>query len=72
MAQVGELRSKGPVIIESATPPICSSCGRLISPYEKGVKFYCPNCGAVLLWRCRKCRELSLPYRCPNCGFEGP
>ncbi|HDD26179.1 MAG TPA: DUF1610 domain-containing protein [Acidilobales archaeon] len=61
-----------PVIIDAATPPICSSCHRIISPKEKGVCFTCPNCGAVTLWRCEKCRKLSNPYRCPNCGFEGP
>ena len=37
--------SKGPVIVEAATPPICSSCGRPIPPHEKGVKITCPNCG---------------------------
>ncbi len=71
MAHVTEARS-GPVVIESATPPICNSCGRVIPPHERGVKFLCPNCGAVIIWRCRKCRVLAKPYRCPNCGFEGP
>ena len=65
-------QGKGPVIIEAATPPICSSCGSLIAPHEKGVRFYCPNCGAVAIWRCKKCRELAMTYKCPNCGFEGP
>jgi len=72
MAQKVESKSKGPVIVEAATPPICSSCGRPIPPYEKGVKFTCPNCGTVTIWRCRKCRELVISYKCPNCGFEGP
>ncbi len=59
-------------IVETTTPPTCSSCGRLISPTERGVAFYCPNCGRVLIWRCNKCRKLTIKYKCPNCGFEGP
>ncbi len=72
MVQVTGLKSRKPVIIEASSPPICSSCGRVIPPGEKAVKFYCPNCGAVLIWRCKKCRDLAIPYKCPNCGFEGP
>jgi len=59
-------------IVETIQPPICSSCGRLIPPSERGVAFYCPNCGKILIWRCRKCRKLSIKYKCPACGFEGP
>ncbi|MEM2022001.1 MAG: zinc finger domain-containing protein [Zestosphaera sp.] len=72
MAQVSESKGGGPIIIEAATPPVCGSCGRLITPREKAVKFLCPNCGVVVIWRCSKCRDLSNPYKCPNCGFEGP
>ncbi|MEM0025993.1 MAG: zinc finger domain-containing protein [Zestosphaera sp.] len=72
MAQVSEFKSRGPVIVEAATPPICSSCGKLISPSEKATRFVCPSCGVVVIWRCSKCRELSNPYKCPNCWFEGP
>jgi len=52
--------------------PICSSCGRLIPPFEKGVRFKCPNCGEATLWRCKLCRKLMNPYICPRCGFRGP
>ncbi|WP_460124978.1 zinc finger domain-containing protein [Stetteria hydrogenophila] len=54
-------------------PPVCTSCGRIIHPSERGaVAFYCPNCGQQLIWRCAKCRSQGTPYKCPNCGFEGP
>jgi len=54
------------------TTPICSSCKRPVPPTEKAVKFTCPNCGMVTIWRCYRCRKLSVPYKCVNCGFEGP
>lgn len=59
-------------VAESATPPICSSCHRPMKPGEVGVAFPCPNCGQVIIRRCKSCRRASVPYRCPNCGFEGP
>ncbi|MCD6509439.1 MAG: DUF1610 domain-containing protein [Thermoprotei archaeon] len=52
--------------------PLCSSCRKPILPSERGVRFLCPNCGEVVIWRCAKCRKLVIPYRCPKCGFEGP
>ncbi len=52
--------------------PVCSSCNRPIAPYERGIKFYCPNCGESIIWRCPKCRKLVVPYKCVKCGFEGP
>ncbi|RLG88764.1 MAG: RNA-binding protein [Thermoprotei archaeon] len=61
-----------PAIVEASTPPICTSCKRIVGPSDKGVSFLCPNCGAILIWRCRFCRKNVIPYRCPNCGFEGP
>jgi Zn-ribbon RNA-binding protein len=50
---------------------ICSSCGvRLIGG---GISFFkCPNCGAAEIGRCRQCRDQSVTYVCPNCGFKGP
>jgi len=53
-------------------PPTCSSCNKPIDPREKAVKFYCPECGKVLIRRCERCRLLARPYKCENCGFEGP
>ncbi|MDP2899854.1 MAG: zinc finger domain-containing protein [Candidatus Bathyarchaeota archaeon] len=50
----------------------CISCGRKVSPGEKAVKMSCPNCGAVTIWRCEKCRLFGRNYRCPACGFQGP
>jgi len=52
--------------------PVCSSCGRPIPPHERGVRFPCPNCGEVIIWRCPRCRKMVNPYKCPKCGFEGP
>ena len=49
----------------------CSSCGiRLI---ERGdCVFPCPHCGSVRVGRCRNCRDQSVMYKCPECGFSGP
>ncbi|MEM0240786.1 MAG: zinc finger domain-containing protein [Candidatus Nezhaarchaeales archaeon] len=52
--------------------PLCSSCKRPITPGTKGTKFYCPNCGESLFWRCWYCRKHAKPYKCPKCGFQGP
>ncbi|MCC6039534.1 MAG: zinc finger domain-containing protein [Thermofilum sp.] len=52
--------------------PKCTSCGKLIAPYERAVSFRCPQCGEAVIWRCEKCRRLSNPYVCPKCGFRGP
>jgi len=59
-------------LLEASTPPICTSCHRPVNPKEHGASFMCPNCGQVVIYRCRKCRQLSIPYTCPNCGFKGP
>jgi len=50
----------------------CISCGRKVTPEEKAVKFQCPSCGAVTLWRCEKCRLFGRQYKCPACGHTGP
>ncbi|MFQ5969954.1 MAG: zinc finger domain-containing protein [Nitrososphaerales archaeon] len=52
--------------------PVCTSCSRTVMPNDECVKFYCPNCGDVLMWRCESCREFARQYICPNCRFEGP
>ena len=52
--------------------PVCTSCGRPIMPNEESVKFYCPNSGYVLIWRCQIHREFARQYKCIGCGFEGP
>ncbi len=59
-------------MLETAAPPVCSSCHRVMAPHEHGTEFLCPNCGQVIIRRCKKCRKLSVPYVCPNCGFRGP
>ena len=49
----------------------CNSCGVTLS--KKGdVTFRCPNCGKVLIGRCVTCRDQSVEYVCPECGFVGP
>ncbi|MEM3046562.1 MAG: zinc finger domain-containing protein [Candidatus Bathyarchaeia archaeon] len=52
--------------------PNCFWCGRMIAPAEKAVKFPCPSCGKIVIWRCERCRNLGRPYKCPSCGFMGP
>jgi len=58
--------------LSNLTVPTCTSCGRPIPPYSRGVRFKCPNCGETTIWRCEKCRKLVNKYVCPKCGFEGP
>ncbi|OGS48181.1 MAG: RNA-binding protein [Euryarchaeota archaeon RBG_16_68_13] len=49
----------------------CTSCGAVLS--EKGsTSFLCPSCGKGAIGRCTRCRDQSVLYRCPTCGFEGP
>ncbi|MFP3189884.1 MAG: zinc finger domain-containing protein [Thermoproteota archaeon] len=50
----------------------CSSCNRPIPPYERAIKFPCPNCGRTTIIRCERCRKLVNNYICINCGFKGP
>jgi len=52
--------------------PTCNWCGKIISSSEEAVKFPCPNCGGLIIWRCEKCRVFGRPYKCPKCGFMGP
>ena len=51
---------------------VCTSCNAEIAPREHATRFLCPNCGKVEIVRCEKCRKLSNPYNCPECGYEGP
>ena len=49
----------------------CASCGtRLIGKGD--VVFMCPGCGVKELGRCAQCRDQSVEYGCPDCGYEGP
>jgi hypothetical protein len=52
--------------------PVCTSCRRPIPPYARAVRFMCPNCGEVEIWRCERCRKQGNLYVCPKCGFVGP
>jgi len=49
----------------------CSSCGRTV-PAKGATQFPCPNCGETTIGRCARCRDQSVLYHCPKCGFEGP
>jgi len=50
---------------------ICSSCGiRLVRKTE--TTFQCPSCGKAMIGRCMNCRDQSVHYKCPECGFVGP
>lgn len=46
----------------------CVSCDK---SGVDGVKFPCPKCGFEM-FRCKKCRSLSIDYVCPKCGYFGP
>ncbi len=61
----------GAVVSHMEKEHSCSSCGtRLI---DKGtVVFNCPNCDTGKIGRCAHCRDQSVPYICPECGYEGP
>jgi len=48
----------------------CISCGNAL--LGKGtVNFECPN-DSTIIGRCARCKTLSITYKCPSCGFEGP
>ncbi len=50
---------------------VCTSCG--IPLTETGsTMFKCPSCGKSTVGRCYNCRDQSVKYHCPDCGFEGP
>jgi len=49
----------------------CASCGTRLT--GKGdVVFSCPGCGAKMLGRCAQCRDQSVEFACPDCGYAGP
>ncbi|MDY6985515.1 MAG: zinc finger domain-containing protein [Candidatus Thermoplasmatota archaeon] len=50
---------------------VCSSCGTPLVERKDAV-FLCPSCGKTLVGRCYRCRDKSVPYVCPECGFRGP
>ena len=49
----------------------CASCGRALRG-AGATQFPCPSCGETAIGRCSRCRDQSVLYRCPKCGFEGP
>jgi Zn-ribbon RNA-binding protein len=49
----------------------CSSCGLALSGHG-ATHFVCPDCAGTTIGRCRRCRDQSVAYLCPKCGFEGP
>ncbi len=49
----------------------CISCGIPLEGEGNSI-FMCPNCGEAEIARCRHCRDQSVAYTCPNCGFQGP
>ena len=49
----------------------CSSCGLSLAG-RGATHFTCPDCGKAALGRCARCRDQSVPYRCPECSFSGP
>ncbi len=57
--------------MDSAPVVRCTSCGRAV-PAKGATQFPCPSCGEATIGRDARCRDQSVPYRCPKCGFEGP
>ncbi|MCI4361442.1 MAG: zinc finger domain-containing protein [Thermoplasmata archaeon] len=49
----------------------CSSCGMALAG-KGAAHFPCPDCGEAILGRCARCRDQSVAYTCPKCGFVGP
>ncbi|MCK5037497.1 MAG: DUF1610 domain-containing protein [Thermoplasmata archaeon] len=50
---------------------VCTSCRKPL--VETGsTMFNCPSCGKFMAGRCYNCRDQSVTYICPECGFEGP
>lgn len=49
----------------------CSSCGLALGG-RGTTHFICPDCAQASIGRCRRCRDQSVLFHCPNCGFEGP
>jgi Zn-ribbon RNA-binding protein len=49
----------------------CTSCGRAV-PAKGATQFLCPSCLEATIGRCARCRDQSVSYHCPKCGFEGP
>ncbi|HZD42601.1 MAG TPA: zinc finger domain-containing protein [Methanomicrobiales archaeon] len=48
----------------------CTSCNAPLA--ETGAtEFNCPECTTVIR-RCIRCRQQSILYECPKCGFRGP
>ncbi|MCK5261742.1 MAG: DUF1610 domain-containing protein [Thermoplasmatales archaeon] len=48
----------------------CITCGKGL--LERGATtFQCPTCDEII-GRCGGCREQSVEYICPKCGFKGP
>jgi len=50
----------------------CTSCKVEVANLNGSVIFDCPNCGKIKIVRCVDCRNKSIKYKCPECGFEGP
>lgn len=49
----------------------CSSCGIRLN--ELGATaFPCPSCLDQAIGRCSQCRDQSVAYECPSCGWMGP
>jgi len=48
----------------------CITCGKGLLG-RGSTTFQCPTCD-VIIGRCNSCREQSIEYVCPKCGFKGP
>jgi Zn-ribbon RNA-binding protein len=48
----------------------CTTCNKIVA--EEKTEFKCPSCGKETIIRCDSCKESVKPYKCKECGFEGP
>lgn len=50
----------------------CTSCKRRIDVVPGSTIFLCPKCSKTTIIRCGDCRKIAAPFKCHECGFEGP
>ncbi|MCK4758347.1 MAG: DUF1610 domain-containing protein [Thermoplasmata archaeon] len=50
---------------------VCTSCKIPLTERGSAI-FNCPSCGKNTIGRCKSCRDQSVEYQCPECGFTGP
>ena len=65
------MNCSAPLVNQMSEDTVCTSCGIPLTETGSTV-FKCPGCGKFDAGRCYNCRDQSVNYKCPECGFEGP